>query len=131
MYNTFSCFLFPRSLSSHSQKPLSLSFLKKWVSLKNLAVAATPRPRSPAIAASTDPVWHSRRHENHLLPPLSSSISKSDLGIILRIRFRYYLAAVSFSDLIWEFFFVRFSLEIPGVKMGMKRLLGFFYLFDL
>uniref|UniRef100_A0A2N9FWL3 Uncharacterized protein n=1 Tax=Fagus sylvatica TaxID=28930 RepID=A0A2N9FWL3_FAGSY len=51
------------------------------VSLKNLAVAATPCLRStPAIAASTDPVWHSRRHENHLLPPLSSSISESDLG---------------------------------------------------
>ena len=118
MYNIFFTFFSPSfSLFSHSQKPLS-HFWKKWVSLRNIVVAATPNLQSLLPS--------SRCHENHLLPQLSSSNSKSDLGIILRIWFGYYLTIVSFSDLIWGLFFVRFSLETPRVKMGMKRLLVFF-----
>ena len=124
----FSYFLFLRSLSCHSQKT-SLLFEKMGLSQKSRRYRHTPSLVYSCRLSKHRSLWHSRRHKNHILPLLSSSISKSYLGIVLRIRFGYYLVAVSFSDLIWELFFVRFSLEIPRVKIGMKRLLVFFFFF--
>jgi hypothetical protein len=128
MYNIFFIFFIPSfSLFSLSEN-LSLLSEKMGLSQKSCRYCHTSPPVYFCRLSKHRSFWHSRRHKNHILPPLSSSISKSYLGIVLRIRFGYYLAAVSFSDLIWELFFVRFSLEIPGVKIGMKRLLVFFFL---
>ena len=54
---------------------------------------------------------------SHSQKPLSPFIKNGSLQNL----------AIAVTDLIWELFFVRFSLEILGVKMGMKRLLVFFF----
>ena len=123
------------SLLSVSQKT-SLPFLKNG-SFSSASSTLSPLPPIYSRCCSKHQFSFratSRCCENHLLSSFSSSNSKSDLGIILRIWFmdifRFWESVIlDFSILVVVFlsqiWFVKFSLETLAVQMGMKRLLGF------